>query len=191
MSKVVAPLQSFSASGKIGKSIVFFSHLGRNIVRGLVTPSNPQTAAQGGVRLMLGALGRATKGVSQLSTWFADAKQTIPAGQTWVSQFVTSGIQAFGSGAAGVTALNAALTAHTETDAFEAEGLAMGLTTVTIPYAASPGTITPGAQLYALARHTMDLAAANPTLFDRVPYTTALVDWSSANVGAFKTDLTT
>jgi len=189
MAKVVAPLGSFSASGKIGKSLVYFSHLGRNVVRGLVTPANPQTVTQGDSRLLLGALGRAAKAVVTPSDWFNDAKTVTPSGQTWVSAMITNVIAIYGTGTTGVAALIAALGTSTATN-WEAEAVSAGLTTLTIPYATSGvQTITPGAQLYAIAAHTFNIKASNPTLFARTPYTTALASWANDDVTEFVTDL--
>lgn len=189
MSKVVAPLGSFSASGKLGKALVYFSHLGRNVVRSLVTPANPQTAPQGNNRLLLGALGRASKPVSPMSAWYADVTETVSTGQTWVSDFVRNAIAIFGTGNTGVSAIVTALNAHAETAVFESVAVSLGLTSVTIPYADSPNALTPGAQLYALAAHTMALAGANPSLFDRTPYDTPLGDWDSSDIAAFAADI--
>lgn len=50
---------SVDASGKFGKSMVFAKWKGRNYVRQLVTPSNPRTAAQTGIRACLAFLGAA------------------------------------------------------------------------------------------------------------------------------------
>lgn len=190
MAKVVAPLGSFSASGKIGKSLVYFSHLGRNVVRGLVTPANPQTSGQGDSRLLLGAVGRVAKIVVRPSDWYTDAITVVPAGQTWVSALIRDAINSFGSGATGVAALNAAFEAHTKDAIFQAQAVSAGLSDLTISYATvGEQTITAGAQLYALARHTMNIKALNPSLFARAPYTTALASWTSANIVAFVDDL--
>lgn len=190
MSKVVAPLQSFSASGKVGKSLVFFSHLGRNVVRGLVTPANPQTGTQGDSRLLLGALGRATRAVVNPSDYLTDVKFVTPAGQTWVSYFIRSMIQFYGGGATGVAALQAAFDGHTKDAVFQSQAVALGLTPVVISYAEEQTTIAAGVQLYALAVHAMNIKASNPSLFNRAPYTTALASWTSANIVAFKDDIT-
>ena len=191
MTKVVAPLGSFSASGKIGKSLVFFSHLGRNVVRGLVTPANPQSVTQGNSRLLLGALGRAVKAVSNPSDFYTQIKLVVPAGQTWVSSFITYMISAFGSGATGVAALNAAFEGHSASN-WQAQAITLGLTDLTVSYALSTEkTITAGAQLYALAKRAVDIRASNPTVFNVAPYTTALVSWTSANVVSHKTYLST
>jgi len=190
MAKVVAPLGSFSASGKIGKAIVFFSHLGRNVVRGLVTPANPQTGSQGASRLLLGGLGRATRAVVSPSDYLTDIKTVTPAGQTWVSYFITRLIQFYGSGTTGTGALVAAAAGHTKAAIFTSQAALLGLTSVTVSYATTTTVIPAGAQLYALAVHAMNVKASNPALFDRAPYTTALASWSSANIVAFVDDIT-
>lgn len=50
MAKVKSPLFGMSASGQLGKTIVFFPWKGLNCVRTHVVPSNPNTTAQQGVR---------------------------------------------------------------------------------------------------------------------------------------------
>lgn len=190
MAKVVAPLQSFSASGKIGKSIVFFSHLGRNVVRGLVTPANPKTEGQGSQRLLLGGLGRATRAAVFGADYQADAAVVTPQGQTWVSYFIRNVMDIYGKGATGVAALDAVVTGADASN-WEAQGEAAGLSSVNIPYADTITEFTPGMQLYALARHAESIRATNPTLFNRAPYTTVLADWNSADVVTFVSDLST
>lgn len=182
MSKVVAPLGSFSASGKIGKALVFFSHLGRNVVRGLVTPANPQSETQGDSRLLLGAIGRSARGVARPSDYYNEIIQNVPAGQTWVSAMISFIINAYGSGATGVAALNAAFEGHSATN-WQAQALLRGLTDLTISYAATgETTITAGAQLYVLAQMAIAKHAQYPALFNVAPYTTALASWDSADV---------
>ena len=46
MAKVISPLFSFSASGQLAKSIVFFPWKGLAVVRQWVAPANPRTTAQ-------------------------------------------------------------------------------------------------------------------------------------------------
>lgn len=50
MAKVSAPLMSLDASGEFGKEIVFSHWKGINYARELVTPENPDTAAQQVIR---------------------------------------------------------------------------------------------------------------------------------------------
>ena len=191
MAKVTAPLGSFSASGKIGKALVFFSHLGRNVVRGLVTPANPKSETQGDSRLLLGALGRSARGVVNPSDFYTAIIQNVPAGQTWVSAMITFMISFYGTGATGVAALNAAFDGHSATN-WQAQALTRGLTDLTISYAASAEqTITAGAQLYVLAQMAIAKHASYPTLFNAEPYLTALASWDSADVVSHVTYLST
>lgn len=46
MAKVLAPLFSFKASGKLANALVYFNWKGLNVIRSYVIPSNPQTGAQ-------------------------------------------------------------------------------------------------------------------------------------------------
>lgn len=189
MTKVVAPLGSFSASGKIGKSLVFFSHLGRNVVRGLVTPANPQSETQGDSRLLLGALGRSARAVVRPSDALTDLLTVVPSGQTWNSYMIKNVINIYGSGATGVAALNAAFDGHSATN-WETQAASVGLTDLTISYAASgEQTITAGAMLYAIAVHIFNVKGSNPSLFSRAPYTTALASWDSDDVVSFVADI--
>lgn len=189
MAKVVAPLGSFSASGKIGKSLVFFSHLGRNVVRGLVTPSNPQSEGQGNSRLLLGALGRSSRAVVDPSDFLTDVKTVTPSGQTWVSYMISNVQSLYGKGNTGVAALQAAVDGSSATN-WEAQAATVGLSDLTIAYATTGDeTLTAGAQLYAIAAHAMNIKASNPSLFARAPYTTALASWDSAAVVSFVADI--
>lgn len=56
MAGVRGPLMSFDASGKVANSIVFSKWKGRNYVRQLVTPHNPKSGSQTGMRSMFGFL---------------------------------------------------------------------------------------------------------------------------------------
>lgn len=191
MAKVVAPLGSFSASGKIGKALVFFSHLGRNVVRGLVTPANPQSEGQGDSRLLLGALGRAVRSVVNPSDYYSDIIQNVPSGQTWVSNFVSFMTSFYGSGNTGVSALNTAFEAHSASN-WQAQALTRGLTDLTISYAKTGDTtITAGAQLYVIAQMGIAKHASNPSLFNVAPFTTALASWDSSDVVDLVTYLST
>lgn len=190
MAKTVAPLQSFSASGKIGKSLVFFSHLGRNVVRGLVTPKNPKTEAQGAQRLLVGAAGKSLKYVNTKGYYFNNVKMGVPAGQTWGSSLVKLITQTYGTGTTGVTALKSAFSGHTKKAIFDSAAASLNMPDVTIPYAGAVTEITGGEQLYILAVNAMAVKAAVPASFDKTPYTSALADWSSANIAAFVTDVT-
>lgn len=187
MAKVVAPLGSFSASGKIGKALVFFSHLGRNVVRGLVTPANPQTGGQGMVRLFLGAIGRASRVVTVGGPFLVALKTVTPAGQTWVSAMVSYVLGAY----ADVDAFNTAAAGHSKAAVFSSQAALLGLTTVTVSYSSGDTTVTPGAQLYALAVYANAISAQNPDIFGSVaPWDEVLASWTTSDIVAFVADIT-
>ena len=59
MAKLVAPLMSFGARGKLGGSLVYSAWKGIATARQLVTPANPRTAAQVAQRGLLSVIVRA------------------------------------------------------------------------------------------------------------------------------------
>lgn len=186
MSKVVAPLGSFSASGKIGKSLVFFSHLGRNVVRGLVTPANPKSETQGDQRLLMAGLARPTRAVVFGNAFLTALSTVTPSGQTWVSAYLKAAMQRYGTGTTGVAALKAATAAHDETAEFEAQASALGLVTARISYAEESLGITPGEQLFALAQYSEAISVQNPGIFgSSAPWDEVFIDWASTDVAAF------
>lgn len=64
MARVEAPLMSLKASGSLGGAIVFGTNKGRNVVRTLVTPSNPRSAGQVATRAMMRFLTQAWRNLS-------------------------------------------------------------------------------------------------------------------------------
>jgi hypothetical protein len=64
MALLVGPLHSDSAAGKFAKSMVFATWKGRSYVRQLVTPANPKSAAQTGIRAMMAWLSKRWTSVS-------------------------------------------------------------------------------------------------------------------------------
>lgn len=64
MARVTGPLMSMGASGKFGGAMVFGVWKGRPTVRKLVTPANPKSAKQLGVRGMFGFLAAAWTALS-------------------------------------------------------------------------------------------------------------------------------
>jgi len=80
MVKVVGPLMSMDASGSLAKSMVFSKWKGRNYVRQLVTPSNPKTGGQVGVRAMFKFLAQnwtASVDAAYKATWEDRAADAI------------------------------------------------------------------------------------------------------------------
>jgi hypothetical protein len=91
MAKVTGPLFSLDASGGFGGSLVFGKWKGRNTVRQLVTPSNPQSQDQEDSRNAVRVVGTAQhwanvtaeKGDGRLLTDKALLIAAAPAGQAW------------------------------------------------------------------------------------------------------------
>ena len=71
MARTTGPLLSLDASGSIGGSMTFSKWKGRNYVRQLVTPNNPKSAKQTGVRAMMKYLSQiwASIGAVAQATW--------------------------------------------------------------------------------------------------------------------------
>lgn len=63
MVKLNGPMFSIDASGKLADAIVFSKWKGRNYARSLVTPSNPQSGGQVGMRTMLKFLSQEWSGL--------------------------------------------------------------------------------------------------------------------------------
>lgn len=91
MAKVTGPLMSLDASGGFASTLVFGKWKGRNTVRQLVTPSNPQTANQEKGRNAVRAVGTMQhfanltllKGSARLVTDKIALMAGAPAGQAW------------------------------------------------------------------------------------------------------------
>lgn len=75
MARVYGPLHSDDASGSLKGGTCFSKWKGRNYVRQVVTPANPKSAKQLGVRSMMGFLAQAWAALSTNSkaTWQAAA----------------------------------------------------------------------------------------------------------------------
>ena len=74
MAKVSGPLMSMDASGKFGGALVFSKWKGRNVVRQLVIPGNPNSAGQEAAR-------NRTRVTGALQSWVNSTTMTA-AGQT-------------------------------------------------------------------------------------------------------------
>jgi hypothetical protein len=79
MVKVSAPAMSLDASGSLAGALVFSKWKGRNYVRQLITPSNPKSGPQIGVRAMFRFLSQIWDGLSAAdkATWETRADQTV------------------------------------------------------------------------------------------------------------------
>ena len=79
MALIKAPLLSLGASGKLGNAIVFSKWKGRSYVRSLVTPANPKSGGQVGMRAMFKFLSQdwQNRSAPEKATWEDRADQAI------------------------------------------------------------------------------------------------------------------
>ncbi len=189
MAKVTMPLLSGSASGKIAGSMVHFGWKGLNVVRQLVTPSNPKTAGQGDRRLAMAAAGKAIKPVAPTSLFLPYARAFATGGQTWASALVNYIVKTFlyGSGHTAYDAAHSAYNSHGAKAEFDTDAALLGMTEYSNTYKGSANVAEPGFQLYLLARACAAIYTADHTKFNVSPCTIAIGSWTSGNVDSFKT----
>lgn len=93
MAKVTGPFMSIDASGTFAGILTASKWKGRPYMRQRVDPSNPSTAGQIAVRIILGGIAKACKAVLTSyadiagvgSQFFQDARDNAPSGQSWIS----------------------------------------------------------------------------------------------------------
>lgn len=176
---------SMSASGTVAKAIVFSIWKGQAYVRQWLKPANPQEAAQGDQRIILGGTGRAVGKIQVGST--IDTKLAlagvIPSGQSKQSYLVKYIIDHYLNSLTNYTAELAACTGHTAYTTFGSAAAALGIVEFDLAYAtAAPYDKALG--VYLLAKTCIALA------FTGAPYTDALTAWTATDVNAFKADFT-
>lgn len=123
MAKVTGPLMSLDASGGFAATLVFGKWKGRNTVRHLVTPANPQSQNQQDSRNEIRTVGvsqhwanvTTEKGAGRLITDKAALIAAAPAGQAWNGFLSKSMIGAGGLNYATAAAAWTALTAPEKT----------------------------------------------------------------------------
>lgn len=189
MAKVTLPLMSGSASGSIGKNIVFFPWKGLHVVREWLKPSNPKTGSQGDQRLFFGGTGRACKVVQEDSYYIGETRDVAPGGQTWVSYMVDYIITNMFPDATAFEAAVTAYEAHAEKAKWDSEAATLGLVEFDISYKSTSDVYAPGLMLYMIARFGVDVQTGDNTKFNKVPYTVAIASWSSANIDALLVDI--
>lgn len=93
MAKVTGPFMSIDASGTFANILTASKWKGRPYMRQRVDPSNPSTAGQIAIRLILGDIAKAATAVLTSyadvagvgSQFFQDARDLAPSGQSWIS----------------------------------------------------------------------------------------------------------
>lgn len=95
MARLVAPVLSLEARGKIGDALVFFPWKGRNVARAWTKPANPRDVDQQLIRQKLACIGLNTKAIVTPETGLLNGsaiyqliKAETPATQIWNAYFV-------------------------------------------------------------------------------------------------------
>jgi len=196
MAKVVGPLMSIEARGKIADSLVFFPWKGRACVRQWVKPTNPQSTDQGYVRAATKAIGLAIKAIESESQGFESdsvlyelIRDKTPSGLNW-NAFATQGFLKLimADGAIDTSALDdlitayASLAAGVKTD-LEDAATALGIPTFTFPYGGI-AEITGAMCLYFLA-----LSCEENEVGTAAPWDTAVDSWADTDSALFVASL--
>lgn len=154
MAKVNGPFMSLSASGTFGNILTASTWKGRPYMRQRVDPSNPSTAGQIAVRLVLGDIAKAARAVLTSfadgagfgSAFFQDARDLAPAGQSWISY-----LQRYASDVVAKAITHWAELDGTEQGYFTTNATGIGLVDYTPTLGGSVQTgLTAGQQLMAL-----------------------------------------
>lgn len=177
MARVTGPLFSIEARGKIADAMVHFPWKGKCVVREWKVPANPQTGAQGDVRLILGGLGRACSAIVKTSQYAEYARAVTPTGQTWVSKFVQYMRATYMSTSAAYELENLEARSHAVAADFDNEAADIGLVEFDITYKVTATTFNKITQLYELAKFSTAQYILDNTKFNATPYTKALGTW--------------
>lgn len=181
--KSPAPFMSINPSGSIAGLLTAARWKGIPYVRLLVTPSNPRTAGQVAVRLILGSVAKAAKAVLTSfadiagvgSPFFTTARDAAPSGQSWMSWLQQI---SYSTDAAMLSAWGSE--SGTVQGYFDTTAAANGLIDYVPAFSVNPG-YTAGQQLYALAY----FAANSLTGSVKTAADTALVGASQGDVDDF------
>ena len=182
MAKVTGPLFSVAASGKLGDALVYFPWKGRHVVREWLKPANPQSADQGDIRLILGALGRACSPIHKTSVVADDVRLYMKTGNTWIAEIVQYMIDTEVNDGTAWDALVTEAEAHAAWAAFGTEAVALNLAQLDIAYKGCSDLAAPGTILYLIAKCLTNWELLGTKGFQRSPYTIALASWVEANI---------
>jgi len=184
MAKVIGPLMSLEARGKVADCLVFFPWKGLHVVRQLVTPSNPKSYDQGDQRMILGALGKACSVIGGIYVFASEIKGFALSGQTWVSTLIKYMIDNVIYDGDDWDSLWTEYNGHTAKAAFISEASALELPDFDVDYKGATNACPNGMILYLLAKYATNMHALNAAKFNRSPYTIALASWAEANIQA-------
>ncbi len=189
MAKVEGPLMSLGARGKIGDAVVFFPWKGIHAVRRWLVPANPKSDEQGDIRLALGTIGKAARCVVLTSDYVDEIKGYMPAGQTWISTLVKAIVADHLADGTAFDAAHGVWAAFGNKALWEKGAADAGLVDFDMAYKSATQEGEAGFQLYLLALYAVQVHAADPSRFDKAPYTKALADWDGDDIDAFGVEI--
>ena len=160
MARVVMPLLSVEARGKVGNALVFMpiphAANGLNSVRVWTIPKNPQTESQGDVRLRCKALGYALSFIEGGSVVQTQIAAVTPATNIWNAHFLKT---AFGDAFAALDASRTAWGTAANSVGWTSVADSLGVVAKDIDYA-SIAAFEAGEIVFCLARAAYDLELA-------------------------------
>lgn len=180
MAKVISPLFSFEASGKIADSMVFFTWKGRNVVRKWTIPTNPMSNDQGDIRLKLLSCAKGLKPALLTANVVTGIKDLTPAGQIWNAHIIKTIMDQYLKGDTSYTAVMSAFTNATAVSQWDACATELEMIAEWVTYAAL-ATILAGQQLMQMAKGCSYLDHPNIPVGNPDTWLTAqIVDFASA-----------
>jgi len=187
MAKVVMPLLSAEASGKIADTMVYFYWKGLNVVRRWVVPTNPREIKQKLIRTRLAAMGKnlaAMTTAAPAGAIIALIKAVAPANTIWNAHFVSQTLKHIKTNAnwtALNTAYNAAVTQLTQ---FEASAGLLVMADI-VPGSVFNETVSRGLQLHLGAYAAYKLGLSGLTDYGSYP-----TNWTPGKITSFAKDYT-
>lgn len=182
MAKVYGPLHSDDARGALGKAIVFLGWKGIKTCRQWLIPANPQSAGQGNIRTIIGAVGRAA-GKALAGAPYATKLVNLgvipdaQSKQSYLVQFIKDTY--FNSKGATLKSNFATtlkeFTAHTGETVFNSRAATIGLSDFGMVYD-DIASFPKGLGLYLLAKAAIALS------FTGSPYTKTLSTWTLTSI---------
>lgn len=191
MAKLVGPLFSLEARGKVGEALVYFPFKGRNVVRAWTIPTNPRDIDQQLIRQKLASLGkfvskiiRVTSVIVNGSKMYQLVKADTPATQIWNAHLVKKALDDLKTDN-NFTTLSAAIAGTDVVGEWQCAATTLGLETLTGPEYAT--AITPEMQLAmgAYAAYKMELSSTTDI------YSTYPSNWTTDMVQHFQEDCQT
>jgi len=189
MAKVVGPLMSLEARGKIGDALVAFVWKGRNVMRSWTIPSNPRSEGQKIIRQKLASMGKNTLKIREVQTGLPSGssmyqlvKAVTPAAQIWNAYFAKAGLDDLKTELTFTTLWDAITSCEFALTEFQLRAGELGFTPLTgISYATE---IPPEIQLAMGAYAAYKLSLSGTTsLYDTYPS-----NWTTQQIEDFATD---